>query len=179
MHVYTKWTGPGYNICIIASVINYLKFQISMQPSYTRLYSRAAVFNLYFHFTTTVHYYSFISSPSYDVHSNCLCSHSSHSSLSHDGYKNQVIGSSTYLSAGTLLPTGYSASYLTALFFASGVNLFVSRRKRRPFSVAGPTAWNGLQVALRLMPVGRAGLPIVPFVPWQRPPPRGTKRPYH
>jgi len=46
------------------------------------------------------------------------------------------------------LPTGYSASYLTALFFASGVNLFVSRRKRRPFSVAGPTAWNGLQVAL-------------------------------
>src|SRR6218665_397412 len=31
-------------------------------------------------------------------------------------------------------------------------------RKRRAFSVAGPTAWNGLPVALRLTPVAHSAL---------------------
>jgi len=46
----------------------------------------------------------------------------------------------------------YWASYLIALFCAGEVTSPRSRQ-RRVFSVAGPTAWNGLPVALRLTQV--------------------------
>src|SRR6218665_3242944 len=71
-------------------------------------------------------------------------------------------GSSTTLSAGTLLPhCCYSTSYLIALFCARAVTGPRTRtviRQRRTFSVAGPTAWNGLPVALRLTPVSHSSL---------------------
>jgi len=63
--------------------------------------------------------------------------------------------------ATLLLHCYYSASYLITLFCPA--ELLVPRtrtviRQRRAFSVAGPTAWNGLPVALRLTSVTHSAL---------------------
>src|SRR6218665_592916 len=50
----------------------------------------------------------------------------------------------------------YSASYLIALFCIRHTRTVI--RQRRTFSVAGPTAWNGLPLALHLTPVGHSAL---------------------
>src|SRR6218665_3357739 len=72
-------------------------------------------------------------------------------------------GTGPILSPGTLmLHCYYPASYLITLFCPGGVAGPRTRtviRQRRAFSVAGPTAWNGLLVALRLTPVAHS----VPF----------------
>jgi len=67
-------------------------------------------------------------------------------------------GSSTTLSAGTLLPhCCYSTLYRIALFCAITVTgLPYTDCYPTAFSVAGSTAWNGVPVALRLMPVGHS-----------------------
>ena len=61
-----------------------------------------------------------------------------------------------------LLHCYYSASYLITLFSAQA-ELLVPRtltviRQRRAFSVAGPTASNGLKVVLRPTPVANSAL---------------------
>src|SRR6218665_920101 len=72
-------------------------------------------------------------------------------------------GTCPILSPGTLLlHCYYSASYLIIRSSAQA-ELLVPRtrtviRQRRAFSVAGPTAWNGLPVALRLTPVAHSAL---------------------
>src|SRR6218665_3574592 len=71
-------------------------------------------------------------------------------------------GTGPILSLGTLLlHCYYSASYPITLFCPGGVAGPRARtviRQRRAFSVAGPTAWNGLPVALRLTPVAHSAL---------------------
>jgi len=56
-------------------------------------------------------------------------------------------------------------SYYISLRSSAQAQLIVPRRptrtvfrQRRAFSVAGPTAWNGLAVALRLTPVAHSAL---------------------
>src|SRR6218665_3688599 len=71
-------------------------------------------------------------------------------------------GTGPILSPGTLLlRCYYSASYLITFFCLGGLLVPRTRtviRQRRAFSVAGPTAWNGLPVALRLTPVAHSAL---------------------
>ena len=71
-------------------------------------------------------------------------------------------GTSPILFPGNLLlHCYYSVSYLIALFCPSGVAGPRPRtviRQRRAFSVACPTAWNGLPVELRLTPVAQLAL---------------------
>src|SRR6218665_1705863 len=73
-------------------------------------------------------------------------------------------GTSTTLPPGTLLlHCYYSASYLITLFCPSAVTGPRTRtgiRQRRAFSVASPTAWNGLPVALRLTPVAHCSFSL-------------------
>src|SRR6218665_921646 len=71
-------------------------------------------------------------------------------------------GTSPIQSPGTLLlHCYYSALYLIALFCPGGVaspRMQTVVRQRRAFSVAGPTALNGLLVALHLTPVAHSAL---------------------
>ena len=68
-------------------------------------------------------------------------------------------GSSTSLSAGILFLT-VAIQHRISLRSSAQVQLLVLRTRTviRVFSVAGPTAWNGLPIALHLKPVGHSAL---------------------